>query len=72
MVALERIFDSDPRAREKASAKEKGGDYETVNLANSGPKRNVYIGKACPEVIREYMRALKRDISAIAWGYVDL
>lgn len=73
MVALERIFDSDPRAREKISAEDKGGEYETINLADSGPKRNVYVGKAYLEAIRkDILMALKKDIATIAWGYEDL
>lgn len=72
MVALEIIFDLDPRAREKISAIDKGGEYEIVNLANFGPKKNVYIGKACPEAIRKYiLKALKKDV-VIAWEYEDL
>lgn len=38
MVALERTFDSDPRAWENVSTEDKGGEYETINLADSGPE----------------------------------
>lgn len=48
MVALERIFDFDPRARERLPTDSDRGKYESINLADSGPEKNVFIEKPTP------------------------
>lgn len=73
MVALERIFNSDPQAREKLPTNTDGGKYELVNLADSGLEKNVFIGKTFPKHIQDkILAALKLDIAKIAWGSEDL
>ncbi|GLJ23907.1 hypothetical protein SUGI_0454270 [Cryptomeria japonica] len=73
MVTLERLFDSDPRVKERLTMDSDAKNYEPHNIGLEGQERIVYIGKICTQIEREKLiQILKELIDVIAWGYEDL